>query len=213
MTLALDYSNSRGGWGQMPLATGFLLGLAIISAAPGNHTHGTGADIIHHQHPQNNSLRAYASEANKAHVDSTRSPSDDLMLVKTVLKPAVSDLATALGVSRQTVYNWLNGDAVTQEIAIRKLRDLALAAEELERAGVTINAALLKRKFFHGMTLMQVVQAGESVNDATHLMVHIHQRESAQRERITAQFANRKNTPATADFDLPEANDLSEDNA
>ena len=115
--------------------------------------------------------------------------------------------------SRQTVYNWLNGDAVTQENAIRKLRDLALAAEELEQAGVTINAALLKRKFFHGKTLMQVVQAGESVSDAAHLMVHIHQREAAQRERITAQFAHRKNTPATADFDLPEANDLSEDNA
>ena len=213
MTLALGYSNSHRGWGQMPLATGVLLGLAIISAADGSHAYGTGEDVVHHQYPQHNSLRAYASEKKKVNADVARSPSDDLVLVRTVLKPAVSDLATALGVSRQTVYNWLNGDAVTQENAIRKLRDLAHAAEKLEQAGVTINAALLKRKFFHGKTLMQVVQAGESVSDAAHLMVHIHQREAAQRERITAQFAHRKNTPATADFDLPEANDLSEDNA
>lgn len=213
MTLALGYSNSHRGWGQMPLATGVLLGLAIISAADESHAYGTGADVVHHQFPQHNSLRAYASEKKKVNTDVARSPSDDLVLVRTILKPAVSDLATALSVSRQTVYNWLNGDAVTQENAIRKLRDLALAAEELEQAGVTINAALLKRKFFHGKTLMQVVQAGESVSDAAHLMVHIHQREAAQRERITAQFAHRKNTPATADFDLPEANDLSEDNA
>jgi hypothetical protein len=74
-------------------------------------------------------------------------------------------------------------------------------------AGVAVNAALLKRKFAKGRTLLQVAQAGESARDAALLLVQIHKREATQRERMNARFANRAKTPATADFDLPASND------
>ncbi|AYB67263.1 XRE family transcriptional regulator [Klebsiella pneumoniae] len=145
-------------------------------------------------------------------VEVYRAPVENLALIREVLKPAVSDLAVAFGVSRQTIYNWINGEQVAEANA-NKLADLAKATEILVNAGVTINATLLKRKFANGKTLMQVVQAGESAIDAANLMVNIHYKEKVQRDRITAKFAKRKNTPATADFDLPEANDLSEGDA
>ena len=139
-------------------------------------------------------------------VTSVRTPSENLSRIRDVLNPAISNLATTFGVSRQSVYNWMNGDPVADENAA-KLRDLAQAADLLSREGVGINAALLKRKFANGRTLMQIAQAGESASDAALMLIQISQREAAQRERMNIRFANRAKTPATADFDLPHSND------
>jgi DNA-binding transcriptional regulator YiaG len=139
-------------------------------------------------------------------IDQIRTPSEDLSRIREVLNPAVSDLATTFGVSRQSVYNWLNREPVANENAW-KLQDLARAADMLAHEGVSINSALLKRKFANGRTLMQVAQAGESASEAALMLIQIHKREVAQRERVNARFANRAKTPASADFDLPAPND------
>ena len=139
-------------------------------------------------------------------VEQVRTPSENLSRIREVLNPAVSDLATTFGVSRQSVYNWLNGEPVADENAA-KLQDLAQAADVLAHEGVSINAALLKRKFAHGRTLMQVAQAGGSARDAVLMLVQILKRETVQRERMSARFSNRAKTPASADFDLPASSD------
>ncbi len=216
MDAALSYPRNVGnkGWFKEPTATGAILGLAMLTGMSSSYGMGTGAEHTLSQRQQGNALRVYVVSRHEFDpVEVQRSPSDDLELIRKVLKPAVSDLATSLGVSRQTVYNWLNGDAVTQANAISKLQDLAQAAEVLEQAGVTINATLLKRKFAKGKTLMQVVEAGESARDAALLLVDIHQREAVQREQMAARFANRAKTAATADFDLPPAGEHSEGDA
>ena len=139
-------------------------------------------------------------------VEQVRTPSENLSRIRQVLNPAVADLAITFGVSRQSVYNWLNGEPVADENAA-KLQDLAQAADVLAHEGVSINAALLKRKFANGRTLMRVAQAGESARDAALMLVQIHKREAVQRERMSARFANRAKTPASADFDLPASSD------
>lgn len=147
-----------------------------------------------------------ASIAEVAEIEPARTPSEDLTRIREVLNPAISDLATTFGVSRQSIYNWLNGEAVADGNAA-KLQDLAQAVDVLAHEGITVNAALLKRKFSNGKTLLQVVQAGESARDAALLLVQVHKREAAQRERMNARFAHRAKTSATADFDLPASND------
>jgi transcriptional regulator with XRE-family HTH domain len=141
-----------------------------------------------------------------ADVERVRTPSENLSRIRDVLNPAVSNLATTFGVSRQSVYNWLNGEPVADENAA-KLHDLAQAADVLAHEGVRSNAALLKRKFANGRTLMQVAQAGESAREAALALIQIHKREAVQRERMNARFANRAKTPASVDFDLPASND------
>ncbi len=135
-----------------------------------------------------------------------RTPAEDLTLIREVLNPTVTDLATTFGVSRQSVYNWLNSEPVADENAA-KLQDLAQAADVLAHENVMVNTALMKRKFANGRTLMQVVQVGESARDAALQLVQLHKRETAQRERMAARFAKRAKTPPSADFDLPSAND------
>lgn len=166
---------------------------------------GTGGELsARHLQADMHQARKVSPTVEVVEVGAVRSPTENLAHIREVLKPAVSDLATTLGVSRQSVYNWLNGETVADENAA-KLQDLAQAADVLAHEGVTVNAALLKRKFANGRTLLQVAQAGESARDAALQLVQIHKRETAQRERMAARFANRVKTPTSADFDLPSA--------
>lgn len=135
-----------------------------------------------------------------------RTPSENLVRIREVLKPAISDLASTFGVSRQSIYNWINGEPVAEENAA-KLYDLAKAADVLAHEGVEINPTLLKRKLASGRTLMQAAQDGmESAYHAALQLVEIHKHEAIQREKMQARFASRNRTPSTEDFDLPMSN-------
>lgn len=166
---------------------------------------GTGGELSA-AHLQGTQVQYGASTYDAAEVEVVRTPAESLMRIREVLNPAVSDLATTLGVSRQSVYNWLNGMPVAEENASR-LEDLAQAADVLAHADISVNSALLKRKFASGKTLMEVAKAGESARAAALILVEIHQRETVQRARMNARFANRAKGPASADFDLPHSNE------
>ena len=209
MSTAMTY----GGWvTDRPAATGVTSTLVrwvgwMTAASAALTGIGTAGELsLEHLQRSTRQAQQMVSVVEVAGVERVRTPSENLSRIRQVLNPAVSDLATTFGVSRQSVYNWLNGDPVAEENAA-KLNDLAQAADVLAREGVAINAALLKRKFANGRTLMQVAQAGESARDAALMLVQIHKREAVQRERMNARFANRAKTPASADFDLPASND------
>jgi transcriptional regulator with XRE-family HTH domain len=197
-----------GGWATERSSTGGSFSLVQVvgwMAAAGVvlGTLGTGNDpqVENLQRAATKALHV-ASFAEVAEAAEARTPREDLVRIRAVLSPAVSDLANAFGVTRQSVYNWLNGDPVAEENAA-KLRDLAQAADVLAHEGVVVNSALLKRKIAHGKTLFQVAQAGMSARDAALLLLQIHRREQAQRERLNARGAVRGKSDATADFDLP----------
>lgn len=209
----MSTATTYGGWvADRPAATGVsstVVRLVGWMAAAGAvlSSIGTGGELSIEQlqrsvHP----VQHTAPTVDLADVAPVRSPAEDLVRIREVLKPAVSDLATTFGVSRQSVYNWLNGEPVAEENAAN-LQDLAQAADILAHEGITVNAALLKRKFAKGRTLLQVAQAGESARDAALQLVHIHKRETTQRERMAARFATRGKTTPSADFDLPSASD------
>lgn len=205
MADALTY----GGWvTDRPVATGSSISLiklvgCLAGAALANL--GTGAELsierLQRAFSPNQIITASVIE-----VESERSPSKNLARIREVLSPAVSDLATTFGVTRQSVYNWANGEPIAENNA-EKLRDFAQAADLLADAGIAVNANVLKRKFVNGKTLFQAVQAGESARDAALLLIQISNRESEQRERLQSRFAKRPQTPATADFDLPASDD------
>lgn len=200
-----------GGWvTDRPAATGVTSTLVrfvgwMTSAGATLTSIGTGGELSL-ERLQQSAYQARHIVAEIAEVEQVRTPSENLLRIREVLNPAVSDLATTFCVSRQSVYNWLNGDPVADENAA-KLQDLAQAADVLAREGVNIDAALLKRRFANGRSLMQVAQAGESARDAALMLVQIRKREAAQRERMNVRFANRGKTPASADFDLPAFSD------
>ncbi|MET3497321.1 hypothetical protein [Variovorax boronicumulans] len=211
----MNAATTYGGWvTDRPAATGVSstlvrwVGWMTATAGAALTGIGTGGELsLEHLQRSAQQAQHRVSGFEIAPVDPTRTPAEDLSRIREVLKPAISDLATTFGVSRQSVYNWLNGEPVANENAA-KLQDLALAADVLAHGGASINSTLLKRKFANGRTLMQVAQAGESAREAALMLLQIQRREAAQRERMNARFAHRAKTPASADFDLPAANDL-----
>ena len=198
-----------GGWvTNRPAATGSPISLIKLVGCLAGATLanlGTGGELsIEHLQRSLSPNQIITSSA--VEVEPERSPSENLARIREVLAPAVSDLAATFGVTRQSVYNWANGEPIA-DVNAEKLRDLAQAADLLADAGIEINASLLKRKFANGKTLLQVAQADDSARDAALLLIQICKREAEQRERQNARLVNRSKTPATADFDLPVSDD------
>lgn len=129
-----------------------------------------------------------------------------LARIREFFSPSVSDLAATLGVSRQTVYNWQNGEQ-PKEVLAEKLSDLARAADLFAQSDIQFSSALARRKFADGKTLFQVVESNNSATEAAKLLIRILGTEAKQRKILETRFANQSKTAPSSDFDLPLAND------
>ena len=209
------YSN-RGGWfSDRQNSTGasacYLSGipkymlLASLFVGPGT---GALADDISllRQDRKNESIISNPTKIFIAETKSARTSAENMEQIRKVLSPAMSDLAKSFNVSRQTIYNWLNGEQPTPEHTAR-LRDLALVADMFAEAGVPVNSVLLKRKVIKGKNLFEVIREGRSARDAAQLLLQIVRSETIQRERLAARFAGRKVFQPSADSDIMAAND------
>ncbi len=135
-----------------------------------------------------------------------RTSVENLERIRKVFAPAVSDLAKCFSVSRQTIYNWLNGEQAASDHAER-LRDLALAADMFNESGQVVNGPILKRKFLNGKNMFEVILDGGSAKDAALLLLQIVRRETSQRELLAARLSGRKILQSSADSDLMSEND------
>ncbi len=123
-----------------------------------------------------------------------RTPAEDIEQIRNVLSPAISDLAKSFNVSRQTIYNWLNGEQPTPEHTSR-LRELGLVADMFDEAGIPVNGVLLKRKVIKGKSLLELIAEGGSAYDTGQLFLQILQNEQSQRDRLVARLADRRTSP------------------
>jgi DNA-binding transcriptional regulator YiaG len=111
------------------------------------------------------------------------SSSKDLEFIFEVLHLNQSELARALGVSRQTIYNWQEGDNISAPNA-EKLASLAAAAQYLSQYDSRKIKGLMRRKF-KGYTLLEAVSAGKSPIALAQLITSVVDREEAQKKRIS----------------------------
>ena len=125
-----------------------------------------------------------------------RTPAEDLAHVRATLKPSVTDLASALGVSRQAVYDWNQGKPVAPANAAR-LADLAKAADVLSVEGLTTTSSVLRRPIIAGKSLFDIVRDGGAAEDAARKLLQIVQREQQQRERLAVRLAARRRPAAS----------------
>ncbi|MDW7643774.1 MAG: hypothetical protein SCI25_01890 [Desulfuromonadales bacterium] len=135
-----------------------------------------------------------------------RTPAEDVEKIREILSPAMSNIAKMLGVSRQTIYNWSNGELPTTEHAA-KLQDIAIAADILSASGIVPNGLLLKRKLVDGRNLYDLIAAGRSAQDSVQRLVQIVKRESAQKEMLSSRFSGRTKSTESADSDIITEND------
>jgi hypothetical protein len=90
-----------------------------------------------------------------------RSASDHLGNIRQVLSPAIADLATVFGVSRQAIYKWIGEESTPETDKFERIRALSHAADAFRDAGITRASSLLKMKAFDGRSLMDLVAADQ----------------------------------------------------
>jgi transcriptional regulator with XRE-family HTH domain len=119
-----------------------------------------------------------------------RTATEDLSLIRAVLRPAITDLAHALGVSRQAIYDWQSGKPIAATNAAR-LADLARAADVFVANGLTASAQFLRRPISSGKKLLDIAREGGSAEDAVRILVRVVKREIIQRQMLEARLASR----------------------
>ena len=140
-------------------------------------------------------------------VAASRTIAEDLIRVRTVLKPTVSELAKVFGVSRQAIYNWQSGED-PQPIYADKIKDLAYAADVIAGEAITLNGHILKRKISNGETLFEIATSGGSSKDAAQKLVKILRKESEQRKLLASRLQVRaKTTINSQDIGIPLINE------
>jgi transcriptional regulator with XRE-family HTH domain len=182
--------------------------VALVSVATLASTTGTGgSNDVSLMKDRFQNRPYYWTQVTQPRLESeTRDVTECLLRIREFFSPSVSDLAATLCVSRQTVYNWQNGEQPKVALA-EKLSDLARAADVFARSNIQFGSALARRKFANGKTLFQVVESNDSAVEAAKLLVRILETETRQRKVLEARFANRPKTAPSSDFDLPLAND------
>ena len=90
-----------------------------------------------------------------------RSASEHLANVRQVLNPAIADLATVFGVSRQSIYKWIGEEATPEPDKVERIRALSQAADAFRDSGVSRASAIPKMKAFDGRSLMDLAAAGQ----------------------------------------------------
>lgn len=130
------------------------------------------------------SSRHYLFEASAAPVTltyaKTRSSEEQIAILRQVLGLSITDLAELLGVTRPTVYAWMKGGEMKEEHAHR-LSELSSVAEEIESAGVEGLAKLAKRKLSAGVSLFELVKAGQPFSHLLHEIAALAETEQRQR--------------------------------
>lgn len=100
-----------------------------------------------------------------------RSAAEHLANIRQVLNPAIADLATVFGVSRQAIYKWIGGESTPEDEKLDRIRALSLAADAFQKAGVTRASSLLKMKAFEGRSLLDLVAAGQLLPEHTQTLI------------------------------------------
>lgn len=90
-----------------------------------------------------------------------RSAPDHLRNIRQALNPAIADLATVFGVSRQAIYKWIGEEATPEPDKFERIRALSHAADAFRDAGIARASSMLKTKAFDGRSLLDLAAAGQ----------------------------------------------------
>lgn len=126
--------------------------------------------------------------------------------VKAGFGRTMSRLPEVFGVSRQTLYNWLDGEtpkAVHQE----RLRQLAAAAQVFADLGMKPTTPILSRTVAQGKTFLQLMASGADGRETAKKLVRVVQRGNDSRAKLDTLLAGRKAKLSASDIGAPALNE------
>ena len=136
------------------------------------------------------------------------SPYTELMKeVKVGFGRTLSHLPVIFGVSRQTLYNWLNGETPKEQHQ-GKLIQLAAAARVFTETGFKPTALSLDRTVAQGKSFVDLIGNGADGKDVAERLVRIEKRGASAREKLDALIGHRAALrPDVSDMGRPALNE------
>jgi transcriptional regulator with XRE-family HTH domain len=194
-------SSSTGGSTNVQRMAGYAMAVALLKFAIG-----TGPLIDHAQ-----LLRSTAQEGSNAivRVPAYEGPHRDNLLEDAISQIRknfdlnTSSLAKILKVSRQTIYNWVNGETPSSE-HIAKIESLARAATTIADSGLQLTGVALKRRLFSGKTFHEALMEMDA-DRAAATFIGILRTEQQQRETLARRHKG-KAGKIDIDRDFPVSN-------
>lgn len=122
--------------------------------------------------------------------------------VKSGFGRTMSRLPEVFGVSRQTLYNWLEGEtpkAAHQE----RLQQLAEAAKVFVDLGIKPTTSMLDRTVAQGKTFLQLMASGAEGQETARKLIRIAQRGNDSRAKLDILLAGRRAKLSVADVGAP----------
>ncbi|WP_439360314.1 helix-turn-helix domain-containing protein [Bradyrhizobium sp. DASA03007] len=151
---------------------------------------GTGGDYTPAYHALRESKNIF-SKPRDTQPEEVPAITSDIENIRSTLDLSMADLARCLGVSRQALYNWLDGGAIKPE-NLAKVMELKSASDVIAAANLPERALFLRRKMAGGKTLLDVIAGGGSGVAAAHALVELARLEAEQRSALAKMFADRK---------------------
>ena len=134
-------------------------------------------------------------------------PQTQIAAIRKAFSATISDLAAAFNVSRQTVYNWINGKPMIEN-HLTQLANFASAANAVQDAGIPVTGWVLKRKIMNGKSLLDAVREGESAQVFVAQFLQIVRSDDEQRKRMNQRLAGKRGLVHAPDADFPAENDM-----
>lgn len=93
------------------------------------------------------------------------SPAEHVANIRDIFGINMSDLASILGVTRPTVYAWLEGQEPKAEAVIR-IQQLSRTADQIKQANITRIDKLVHRPILNGRSLLDMLKVNENPSEA-----------------------------------------------
>jgi len=122
--------------------------------------------------------------------------------VKSGFGRTMSRLPEVFGVSRQTLYNWLEGET-PKVVHQERLRQLAEAAKVFADLGIKPTTPMLDRTVAQGKSFLQLMAAGANGQEAAKKLIRIAQRGADSRDKLDALLEGRKAKLSASDIGAP----------
>lgn len=122
--------------------------------------------------------------------------------VKAGFGRTMSRLPQVFGVSRQTLYNWLEGE--TPKVAHQeRLRELAEAAQVFAGLGIKPTTLMLDRTVAEGKSFLQLMAAGSDGKETAKKLIRIVQLGNDSRAKLNALLGGRRAKLSASDIGTP----------
>jgi transcriptional regulator with XRE-family HTH domain len=109
-----------------------------------------------------------------------RSPAEHVANIRDIFTINMSDLASILGVTRPTVYAWLEGQEPKAEAVIR-IQQLSHTADQIKQANIVRLDKLVHRPIINGRSLLDMLKADENPSEALAKLKAIAEKEAQTR--------------------------------